>query len=138
MDIAVTDISAASEEGRKMLLIHPVTAIAFLDENKNPVGITLRGRHSDVARELLRQINDERAAIVGTGREITAAENEEFNTRYLVGMTVSWDFNKLRGEEFPCTPANARRFYNDKGFKHWRERALYFVQQDGNFLAGSA
>jgi hypothetical protein len=137
-DIATTDILTASEAGRPMVLSHPSTGRPFIGDDGKPVSITLRGRHSALAQDVLRQINDERAAIEAEGRRITRDENERFNTRYLVALTVGWTFTKMAGEDFPCTPANAERLWSDSRFRHWRERALIFVGEDGNFLAASA
>jgi len=137
-DILATEVLTGSEEGRPMVLSHPATGRPFLDAEKKPVAVYMRGRHSAVARAVLREINDERAAIQADGRVVTPEQNEAFNTRYLVAMTVRWTWTKLGGEDFPYSPDNAERFWSDPRFRHWRERGLIFVAEDGNFLAASA
>lgn len=135
-DISRLDILTPSEAGRPMTVIHPGTGQPFRldDETKTPLTITLRGRNSSIARATLREIGDQRAAIEGEGRVVTPESVDEWNTRYLVAMTVDWNFDGMDGQPFPCNAANAEKLWTDKRFVWLRGPALDFISRDGNFL----
>jgi hypothetical protein len=137
-DFSRLDVLSASEAGRPFVITNPTTGQPYRlnDEAKTPLAIVLRGRNSAIGRATLRQIGDERAAMEGEGRQPTSEQIDEWNTRYLVAMTVSWNFDCLDGKEFPCNPENAEKLWRDPRFAWLRPRALEFIASDGNFLAG--
>jgi hypothetical protein len=105
----------------------------YLDEQKTPLQIRLLGRHSAVARDTLKQIDDERSAIEGAGRTYSQTHAEMANNRYLSSLTRGWNFGVLDGQEFPFTPANADKLWADPRWPHIKRQALAFVASDGNF-----
>jgi hypothetical protein len=133
-DLSKLDILAPSEEGRPLFIKHPGTGANFKRGDGEPLKIVLRGRNSAIARAELKQIGDEQAAIEADGRMPTPEQREEWNTRYLVAMTVSWNFDALDGEPFDCNALNARKLWTDPRFAWLRVPGLTFIAQDGNYL----
>lgn len=134
-DIAAFDIATPSDEGRPMAL-RGGDGKVIRDEKGEPVTITLRGIHSQVAIDCERMITKRL-------REHTQAgtlDPEEFAEWSLVEMlsalTVSWTFGAMDGKPFPCSLENARKFWGDRRFRHFRAQADDFVRKQGNFMKG--
>lgn len=133
-DFASLDILSPSEEGRMMTVYGPKTGQpVLLADGKTAVQIKMLGRHSAIARDMLKQIDDERAAIEGQGRSWTVENAEAANTRYLTALTRGWNFEKMDGNDFPYNPSNAEKLWSDHRWPHIKRQALAFVASDGNF-----
>lgn len=135
-DIAALEVQSRSESGMPMSIIHPRTKVPVLDEEKNPVTITLLGRNSATFRETQRRIRDRRADRASKAIKATDEDLERDELDLLVAVTIGWTFTVMDGQPFPCNPENARRFWADPRFVWIREQAMSFVLEDGNFLGG--
>jgi hypothetical protein len=121
-----------------MPVVHPGTGHVFYNEDKSPVTITLLGRSSEAFRDVLRQIQVNRADMANRRQTITDDDIYKEDTDTLLACTVNWTIKVLRGEAFPCNPQNARKLWTDMEFRWLRERALQFIIQDANFLPVSS
>lgn len=137
-DLADFDTYTHAEKGVPMPLVHPKTRAPVLRDDKVPVTITLLGRHSEAFRDALREIQEARADMNGRGITITPAMKEKEDVDTLIACTRDWTFGTLDKQDFPCTPANIVKFWNDQRFRSLREIAMNFILQDGNFLAPSS
>lgn len=136
-DLARLDVLTAAEKGRPMTVINPKTATPFmLEDGKTPLQITLLGRASAIAREVLKTVEDEQAAITGEGRAITTEMQNAWNARYLTALTRGWNISQMDGVDFPYSPGNAEKLWSDPRWPYLMRQALVFVRDDGNFLAG--
>lgn len=98
------------------------------------VGVTLRGRNSAEGLEASRRIGNKRLSEASRGRAQMTVESNEANTaEVLAACTVSWTFDQLDGQPFPCNPDNARRFWSDDRFRRFRVQAEEFIDGEANF-----
>ena len=132
-DLAELDLLSPSNEGRPMELVHP-SGVPYRTSSGETVVVRLRGRHSDAARALLKQLGDEIAEIRDRGGKITPEIEKDHDTRYLVAVTVDWTIERLDGVPFLVTPANVQKLWTDARFTWLRVRALNFISADGVFL----
>lgn len=132
-----------TEEGAPMTIRHPKTGTPVLDEDKNPITITLLGQYSNAFRETLRAIQIARVEFSRNAQQINPGNPEPIpqeqidqeDTDTLVACTTGWAFRQLDGQAFPCNPRNARKLYSDRRFWWLRQQAMNFILADGNFLA---
>lgn len=136
-DLAACDILTPSEEGRPLLLVHPSGA-TWKTSTGAPVQVTLRGRYSSVARDTLKRLGDEIAAMAADGKKPTPEDQDRHDTEYLVACTVNWNIERLDGAVFHVTPANIERLWTDKRFAWLRMRALSHIAADVVFLTPPA
>jgi len=133
-DLAALDTKTLSEQGMPMPIIHPRTRTPIMNEDGTPLTITLLGRHSEAFRETLRASQQGRADLTARGIAISDEHREREDINTLVACTRDWTFQVLDGKEFPCTPQNVRKLWNDTRFRGLRETAIGFILSDGNFL----
>jgi hypothetical protein len=133
-DIAKLETSTRSEEGVEMEVIHPRTQAPVLNDDGSPVTITLLGRNSEAYLEEERAMRDRRQSRLTRGIKLTQEDLDDDEARLLCAATKAWTFATMGGQDFPCTPQNARRLWSDRRFRWLRERAIQFVLMDGNFL----
>lgn len=133
-DLASLDTLTLSEEGMPMPLINPRTRTPIRNEDGTPLTITLLGRHSEAFRETLRNSQQGRADLTSRGIAISDEHREREDIATLVACTRDWTLQLLDGKEFPCTPQNVRKLWNDQRFRGLRESAIAFILADGNFL----
>jgi hypothetical protein len=138
-DLAKLDVLKAAEEGRPMTVINPKTSLPFVVEgegkDKTPLQITLLGRASAIAQDVLKEIEDERSAIHGQGRAVTPDMEAAWNVRYLTLLTRGWNIPSRDGLPFSYSPENAKILWSDPRWPYLNRQALRFVADDGNFLA---
>jgi hypothetical protein len=99
-----------------------------------PLTITLLGRASRMFTETMKTIQADRDTLQERGKTLTREIIYDEDTRLLCACTVSWTFDRLKGQPFPCSPKNIRQFWTDRIFNYVRERALAFILGDVNFL----
>lgn len=134
-DIIELDTKTLGDQGLPMPLLHLRTREPIIDDEGMPVTITLYGRQSDIFRDTMKQIQEERAAyVLRHNRQPDSEYSDAEDCRLLVACTKDWTFKQLAGEDFPCTPGNVRRFWSDDRFRPLRTLALTFVTNDANFL----
>ncbi len=135
------DISTATapnlDAGTFMHLADASGALLY-DDNKQPVGITMRGRNSREGLAAARAIGNRRLnEMRRPGSQPTTVEsNERTSNEILAGCTISWTFTELDGQPFPCTPENVFKFWSDDRFRRWRDQADAFIDSEANFLKG--
>ncbi len=132
-DISALDTLAKSQDGVDMPLIHQGTGKPFLTEDGTPLFIRLRGRTSDEFIAADDSMREQKTALARRGVALTQQDIDNFGTALLVAATAAWNFDKMDGEPFPCTPQNAKRLWSDRRFRWVREQAYGFVVNDGNF-----
>lgn len=135
-----------TESGSPWPLLHPKTKAPLLNPDKTPITITLLGQYSEAFREDRRQCQIARGEFVDVAvkndpklvdKTIPLPRDflERWDTSLLVACTTDWSFTSMDGQPFPCTMANAARFWADSRFWRFREPAVAFIMEDGNFLA---
>lgn len=135
-DLTALDTLTASEEGRWFHPIHPGTGRHFTDAAGAKFGIMLYGRHSSVARDALRRMQDVRAAREAAGATVDEAEGERLLSEYLARCTKAWTPLMLDGVELPCTFENATKVWMDQRFRWLRVPVQNFIMDDGGFFPG--
>lgn len=132
--IRSSDYAALSEGG--FMPFRGSNGLPLTDDGKT-VGVVLRGRNSREGLAAVRRNGNARLADARAGRlEASVERNEQEFAAVLAACTVSWTFDQLDGEPFPCTLENARRLWTDDRFRSDRERAEEFVSSDANFTKG--
>ena len=122
-----------------MSVRHPATGVALTGTDGKPVTISLRGFRSAVARDLLKQMADESAAMESQGRKLTPELLKARNAKYLTALTVGWSDNfTMGGEVLAFSPGAAEKLWADDRLIAIREQALRFVADDGSFITPSA
>lgn len=99
-----------------------------------PLTITLLGRSSKMFVETMKTVQADREILQERGKLINREIIYDEDTRLLCACTVSWTFDRFKGQPFACSPKNIRQFWTDRHFNYVRERALAFVLGDVNFL----
>jgi len=112
------------------------TGFPLVDDDKKPVGVTLRARNSVRGLAQIRANGNQRIADARrTGTTLqTVEQSEAQDTDVLVACTVSWTFEQLDGVPFPCNEANARKFWADDRFVRFRNQAELFIVAEANFM----
>lgn len=110
--------------------------LPMVDADKKPIGVTLRARNSVRGLAQLRaNVNQQLADRQRTGSTFrTMEQNEASEAEILVACTVSWTFEQLDGQSFPCNEQNARKFWNDDRFIRFRNQAESFIGAEANFM----
>lgn len=116
-DFAAFDILSPSEEGRWFYPRSPKTGAQIPVSKTENMGFLMYGRHSAVARDALRELQDAQAAKLDAGQRITEAEAEAFQAQYLARCTKGWNPFILDGKEMVFTFETARQFYADARFR---------------------
>ncbi len=150
---------AHSETGAPFMLPHPLTGGPIMGEDGTPVTVTLLSMFTPQYQEVARQNQLEQTEFSRIAEEEAAEQNKgrsdmllpirpdytptfemlrKWDINYLIACTVAWNFTKMDGEDFPCTPKNRRRFWEDARFAHWRVPALNFMVRAGNFINGGS
>lgn len=122
------------DEGSFFHLTDP-TGKPLFDDKGLKVGVVLRSRNSQVGLAKIRELGNVRLAKAraGTLNQSSVESNEAEGADMLAALTKSWTFDTLNGEDFPCTPDNALRFWNDDNNIRWRREAEDFVASEANF-----
>ena len=131
-DIAELDSSGPADDGRDMEVLR-LDGTVVRDEEGSALTITLRGRLSRAVQNADRDIQLRRLENARRGRRATLEDAENELTETLVAATKAWKFSKMDGQEFPCSPENARKFWADPRFLHIREQAIVFMREDSRF-----
>jgi hypothetical protein len=137
LELNTLDVLAGSEEGRWCYPRHPRTGVEIMDAQGQRWGFKLVGRHAAVARDAVRRMNDERAAIEGQGRLIGEAEAQRMNAEFLAACTKAWTPMKLDGADFVFTHENAVKFFGDSRFRWVEGQLRAFIMDDGHFFPDS-
>jgi hypothetical protein len=103
------------------------------DDLQDDVGVVIRSRLSTVGQRVQREQASKRLEESRRGKSPGVDELEAEVTELLANLTVSWTFDSLDGQPFPCTIENARKFWADPRFRGFRERANGFVATEANF-----
>jgi hypothetical protein len=136
LDLSALDILTPSEEGRELFLSHPRTGDPWRDAAGNPMSITLLGQHSGAVQGAYEALSARMASRPAGSPTRSRKEEIADEADVLTAATRRWTFETLDNAPFPCTPENARKFWSDPRFGWIRIRALQFIGNDGNFLAG--
>lgn len=123
-----------SDDGVPMTVVHPKSRQPITHDDGSLMTITLLGRSSEAFREILRQIQINRAEIANRRQVLTDDDVFLEDTQTLVACTADWSIRQLDGQPFPANPQNIRKLWGDTRFRWLRERALQFILEDGNFL----
>jgi hypothetical protein len=138
MDLESFATRSKAEEGAPMEVRNPVTQEPLLQDDGQPVTITLAGSDSDRFQRVQRHNLNRR--LKNSGRRgnvtLTAEELDAEKIETLVACTISWSGIQRRGAPIDCTPDNARSVYKD--FPWVREQADEFVNDRVNFLKASS
>ena len=134
LDLNTLDLLTGSEEGRWCYPVHPRTGATIKLADGKPWGFLLLGRHSAVARDALRALSDERAAMEAQGRTVTELDATRMNAEFMAKVTKAWSPMTLDGAEFPCTYENALKLYQDPRFRWIEPQLRAFVMSDGPFF----
>lgn len=136
MDLNELDVSTAAAEGRPMDVINAKGAVVRKPDG-TPLTVTLLGRFSDPVQDFSSKTTNKRLDAARRGADrLTEEELKAEATDKLVLATKAWDFTMLDGADFPCNHANARKLWTDVRFGNLREKALVFINDDGNFMKG--
>lgn len=136
-DLTQLDILKPSEEGKWFYPLHPSTGKRLIGPEKDaqPLGILFYGRHSPVARDALRRLQDALQMERDAGREPNDATSERIQAEYLAACTKTWTPFLLDGAEMPFTTEAAIRFWCDGRFRWMHPSAREFIASDAAFLA---
>jgi hypothetical protein len=135
-DIARFDTRTRAEAGAEMVILRPAPPYApFLDDDKKPLSLSLKGRNSTAYKAIQRELqmrNADRSA-----RDITRTDEDEQRDRFdvLVAVTAGWSFDQMDGQPFAFSPENVRKLWADNRWDWLQTQALNFVNAEGNFLA---
>ncbi len=132
-DISTATNIDASSAGAPMKLVNPASGDYLRDESGEFVTITLRGRNSREGQAVATENLNRTLDLQRRGQQSSAASIEANVLALLVACTVAWSFTEMDGAEFPCTPANAAKFWSDARFKAYREQADAFIGSEANF-----
>lgn len=112
------------------------TGKPLADEKGMRVGVVLLSRNGMVGMAKARDLGNQRLAKAraGTLNQSTVETNEAEGADILACLTKSWTFDTMDGEDFPCTPENALRFWSDDRNVRWRRDAEDFVASEANFM----
>lgn len=141
-DMAEFDSVTRSEAGVAMPVLNPRNRRPLLNDDGSPISIILLGRQSQAFRETVKSMNarqalevaERAASVVPPPPQDMQAVRDAENTELLIVCTRDWTFRRLDGHDFPCTPINIQKFWNDRRFAGIRDAALAFITQDVNFL----
>lgn len=131
LDLSQFDTVPAANQGQVMEVLHPATNQPLLDDEDNPVTITLAGIDSDVFRKAQRAATNRRLAMKGRTK-ITADELETDALETLVACTLGWSGIGMNGEALECNHANIRKVYTE--FRWLREQVDEFVGDRAAFM----
>lgn len=138
-DIALADTATLSNRGVDMEVMNAKTGLPFRDENDAVVTITLLGRNSDIGRQHEHMVKDRRLEAARRGKlSVDTDDIESDLIDFLTMATLKWSFERLDGQDFPCTADNARKFWSDKRFRNVRDQAEAFTNDYGNFMQDSS
>lgn len=129
------DSTGPAERGSFFPLLNPRTRAPLTrEDNGNPIGITLLGRHSKAFRNSVRAQQEARAMLPAQSL-LPADFQDQENMVTLIACTRDWVLDLVDGEELACSPANVEKFWRDERFRALREQGIAFILNDGNFLA---
>ena len=133
-DIAKLDTQTRSEQGVAMTVRHPGTGLAILDDQGEPVTITLMGNNSEAFRTMQRAISERRQARRAKRIEITVDDLRNDDTEVMAALTLGWTFTEMDGKPFSFSPENARRLWADTRWEWLFNEAVSFTAAAGNFM----
>lgn len=144
MSLASLNFATAANEGRTMIVQHPVDRTALLDANKNPVTIDLLGRDSDTFVAGENAARNRAVEQITAGAKFSAAAADEEAAGSLARATTGWSGipqGWIDGTEDE-TPAkfsfeNAKKLYLNRGVRWLRDQADKFIGDRANFLPAS-
>ncbi len=105
---------APSTEGATLTVLHPATRLPLGTEDR-PITITLAGVDSDQYRAASQAATNRRMEVASRKRQYTldAAQVDAEAIELVVACVIGWEGVTLDGQELPCTPANARRLFEE-------------------------
>lgn len=135
LDLGAFDMEAASRKGRRIVLLHPLTAEGMRAPDGREVAITIYGPDAPEAR---RAFPAARKEIARRMEEMTPEQRRIFaedpNTDFVVAceatarLVKGWEAIGWDGEERALTIENAVAFF--RKFPHWHEQVHAEVQAD--------
>ncbi len=134
MDLQKLDLIAAADQGAEMVLKHPTSGDDLLDDDGNPVTITLLGSDSKEARRLRHQRAN--ANMKGRKKPVAAEEVEDADRELVVSLTIDWSGIKVEGEAWEFSKEKARELYTR--FPWVQEQADVFAGDRSNFLSSKS
>lgn len=143
MDLLSLDVSATANDGRDLVLKHPVDRTPLSDATGKPVTITLLGRDSDTFIKAERIIRNKRMDLLKKGGKFSAAEEDQEAVETLARCTVGWS-GVPQGWVDGTANADAAEFSYAAAVKlygrmRWvREQVDEFVGTRENFLPASS
>lgn len=130
MDLTKLNVTAASESGTKMEVLHPTTGVP------TGVTITLVGIDSKIYQDAQHKINNKRMKSsfrrAGVRFQVTSEEIEQETIELLARCTLDWEDVDWGGKSLPFTYENAKMIYSELAWL--REQCAAFIEDRGNFL----
>ena len=135
------------DTGAEFILINPASGAILRHPDKTPVTITFVSQHSEAFRDIMREIQLNRARwrsnqpvvpVQADPLPIPYEMEQEENAMILVACCLGWNITTLGGQPFPFNAQNARKLFTDEKYVWIRLQALNFIQRDGNFLSSAS
>lgn len=131
-------LALATEEARRMTIVHPVTQQPLRDAEGGEAWIALYANDSEVARRHNRSVAQRR-----TGHRARITGQDDLDAELaakLAAQTADWRLLTLDGEPLvvACTTANARALFAAAPMCWLRDQALVFVDDRANFAPASS
>ena len=123
-----------SKNSQPCYLKHPVTGDVLKNDDGKPFTLFLLGTESQpyklAARELLNKSMEAQGL---KQKSKTDFDIEAFAMNKLTSCTEGWENIVFDGQDYPFTPSNCQRLYND--FSWIQSQALAFIENSENFFA---
>jgi len=135
MDLSTLSTKQKSEDGVVMEVEDPRDGDPLLDEDGNPVTITVAGSDSKAYRTYSRKAQNKRLKNLKPGQrkiDLDAAEMEEEQLNLLVECTLDWDGIAWEGKPLECTKPNAKMLYTELGWL--RDQVDAYMADRTNFF----
>lgn len=144
MSLASLNLSAASNEGRPMTVVHPVERTPLKTDKGKPLTIELLGRDSDAFIRAENAAKNKAIETLTKGAKFSAAESALEGAQSLARAVTGWDGIPkawIDGSDdetpVPFDYATAVALFTNPGVRWLRDQADEFVGTRANFLKAS-
>lgn len=131
-------LALATEEARRMPILHPATGAVMVDRAGNAAYLELYSLSSEPAQKARAAIQQKR--IDAGMRRISIEEADREAMTVLGSCTKGWHLVGLDGEAIPvpCDPSAALELYTTPGLRFIADQAARFADTAGNYLPASS
>ena len=143
VNLKLLDTEEAATRGGRCVLVHPDTRKPLTDEGGQEAVLFLAGKDSEQYQRTMRKQQARRLEAAVRARRLKNVRGEELveeieqdTTALLVAVTLGWEGITMGDGEFPYSPENAKRLY-DEGPAWVSEQAQEYIDERGNFLPPS-